>query len=241
MADIEKLFNLLDLNTEDSWCNELFLIAKENGFDQTVYGVVANKKMPLENAFLRSNYSANWRATYDAEKLAYIDPTVVHCLKSTIPLIWEPKTFKLPEQKNLYEEACSYGIRSGITYPIHGPNGEFGVISFVSDALSDKKFQRELSHSLANLALIRDYVFESSLKFVKKPDGTESDIHLTLRELECLKWIMAGKSSWEISMILRCSEATVNFHISNIRVKFNVNTRQQAVIKAIRLGLIDPS
>ena len=240
MADIEKLFSLLDLNTEDAWCNELFLIAKENGFDQTVYGVVPNKKMPLENAFLRSNYSASWRATYDAEKLAYIDPTVVHCLKSTIPLIWEPRTFKLPEQKNLYEEACSYGIRSGITYPIHGPNGEFGVISFVSDALSDKKFQRELNHSLANLALIRDYVFESSLKFVVKTDDSESDIHLTLRELECLKWIMAGKSSWEISMILRCSEATVNFHISNIRVKFNVNTRQQAVIKAIRLGLINP-
>lgn len=240
MANVEKLFSLLDLNTEDSWCDELFSIAKENGFDQTVYGVVANKKMPLENAFLRSNYSASWRATYDAEKLAYIDPTVVHCLKSTIPLIWEPKTFKLPEQKHLYEEACSYGIRSGITYPIHGPNGEFGVISFVSDALSDKKFQRDLDHSLANLALIRDYVFESSLKFVKKTDPSESDIRLTLRELECLKWIMAGKSSWEISMILRCSEATVNFHISNIRIKFNVNTRQQAVVKAIRLGLIDP-
>jgi LuxR family quorum-sensing transcriptional regulator LasR len=41
-------------------------------------------------------------------------------------------------------------------------------------------------------------------------------------------------------MITRCSEATVNFHLANVRQKFNVNTRQQAVIKAISLGLINP-
>ncbi|HZV98533.1 MAG TPA: LuxR family transcriptional regulator [Methylophilaceae bacterium] len=240
MADLAELLNLLEASSEDSWANKLFSLAKENGFEQTVYGVVPNKKMPLENAFLRSNYSSSWRTTYDSEKLHYIDPTVGHCLQSAVPLIWEPKTFKLPAQKNLYEEACAYGIRSGITYPIHGPNGEFGVISFVSDALSDTNFQRDLNHSLANLSLIRDYVFESSLKFVTKADPLGSEIHLTQRELECLKWIMAGKSSWEISMILSCSEATVNFHIANIRDKFQVNTRQQAVVKAISLGLITP-
>jgi LuxR family quorum-sensing transcriptional regulator LasR len=51
---------------------------------------------------------------------------------------------------------------------------------------------------------------------------------------------MVGKSSWEISKITGCSEATVNFHMGNIRQKFNVNTRQQAVVRAISLGLITP-
>ncbi|HZV98769.1 MAG TPA: LuxR family transcriptional regulator [Methylophilaceae bacterium] len=242
MADISALLNLLETTSEDSWANKLFALAKEHGFEQTVYGVVSNKNLPLENAFLRSNYSASWRRTYDAEKLHYIDPTVGHCLKSSLPLVWEPKTFKLPAQKNLYEEACCHGIRSGITYPIHGPNGEFGVISFVADAPSDQKFRRELNHSLANLSLIRDYVFESSLKFIKKPEKTyRQQIYLTHRELECLKWVMIGKSSWEISMILHCSEATINFHMSNIRDKFQVSTRQQAVVKAIQLGILVPA
>ena len=238
-ADIAKLLNLLESDSEDTWCQDLFRIANENGFEQTVYGVVLNKNMPLEDAFLRSNYSASWRSTYDSEKLHYIDPTVSHCIKSSIPLIWEPQTFELPREKEFYEEACGYGIRSGITYPIHGPNGEFGVISFVSDALTDKKFKNELNHSLPALALIRDYVFESSLKFIKRTKP-EEEVHLTHRELECLKWAMVGKSSWEISMILGCSEATVNFHISNSRMKFQVNTRQQAIVKAIRLGLLVP-
>jgi len=41
--------------------------------------------------------------------------------------------------------------------------------------------------------------------------------------------------------LLNCSEATVNFHFSNIRRKFNTNSRQQAVVKAIHMGLINPT
>lgn len=240
MAKIENLLELLNLTTENEWCDALFKLAHEHGFEQTLYGVVPNKNMPLENAFLRSNYSASWRTTYDKEKLHYVDPTVSHCMKSAVPLIWQPQTFELPNQQQLYEEACSYGIRSGITFPIHGPSNEFGVISFVSDTLSDKKFIRELDHSMAELSLIRDYLFESSLKFFKSTEAVKDEARLTRRELECLKWATAGKSSWEISMILGCSEATVNFHIANIRFKFKVNTRQQAIVKAISMGLILP-
>ncbi|HVW52726.1 MAG TPA: LuxR C-terminal-related transcriptional regulator [Trinickia sp.] len=36
---------------------------------------------------------------------------------------------------------------------------------------------------------------------------------LTPRELECLKWIAAGKSSWEISHIIGISEHGVLYHI----------------------------
>lgn len=240
MRKTHDLFGLLQSSDEDSWSNALFSIAKKHGFVQTVYGVVSDKKQPLENAFLRSNYAPSWRQTYDSEKLHYIDPTVTHCLKSALPLIWQPATFKSTQQKQFYEEACAYGLRSGITYPIHGANGEFGVISFVTDAGSDKSFRRDLNHSLAQLALIRDFVFESSVRFIKNATDADSKIHLTLRELECLKWAMAGKSSWEISMILNRSEATVNFHIANIKHKFQVSTRQQAIIKAIRVGLLVP-
>jgi LuxR family quorum-sensing transcriptional regulator LasR len=89
------------------------------------------------------------------------------------------------------------------------------------------------------LSCLRDYILESSLKFIKKSKQRDTDISLTGRELECLKWGSMGKTSWEIGCLINCSEATVNFHFGNIRRKFNTNSRQQAVVKAIRLGLID--
>ena len=76
---------------------------------------------------------------------------------------------------------------------------------------------------------------------MKLARSAEKPASITRRELECLKWSAAGKSSWEIGQILNCSEATVNFHFSNLRRKFNTSTRQQAVIKAISMGLIHPT
>jgi LuxR family quorum-sensing transcriptional regulator LasR len=77
-----------------------------------------------------------------------------------------------------------------------------------------------------------------SVSFMKFALLHEELADISNRELECLKWCAEGKSSWEIGKILNCSEATVNFHFVNIRRKFSSNSRQQAVIKAIRLGLI---
>lgn len=64
-------------------------------------------------------------------------------------------------------------------------------------------------------------------------------VRLTRKETEVLQWSAAGKSSWEISQIINCSEAGVNYHFCNIRRKFGVSSRWTAVFKALEMGLID--
>ncbi|MES2018936.1 MAG: LuxR family transcriptional regulator [Pseudomonadota bacterium] len=231
---------LLKSDCENSWQDALFGLAHSQGFDQVLYGAVGSKHARLESAFLHSNYSSAWRERYDADKLHYVDPTVSHCLSSSLPIVWEPDTFRTPAQQALYEEASGHGIRSGITFPIHGPSGEFGVISFASDVRPGGEMEDTIGMLMPSLSLIRDYAFESSLRFINARTGAEPAPRLTKRELEVLQWVMVGKSSWEISKITACSEATVNFHIANIRQKFNVNTRQQALVKAISLGILTP-
>ena len=240
MVDMGKLLTLLKSGTESGWQQALFSLARDQGFDQVLYGAVGSRHAKLENAFLHSNYSSVWRQRYDAGKLHYVDPTVVHCLTSSLPIVWEPATFRTAPQHALYEEACGHGVRSGITFPIHGPSGEFGVISFASDARPGAEIDDSIGFLMPSLSLIRDYAFESSLRFINARSGAEPVPRLTKRELEILNWVMVGKSSWEISKITACSEATVNFHIGNVRQKFNVNTRQQALVKAISLGILTP-
>lgn len=240
MVEQSQLLTLLKSDSETGWRAALFTLARSQGFDQVLYGAVGSRTAKLESAFLHSNYADAWRARYDADKLHYVDPTVSHCLTSSLPIVWEPEAFDQPAQRALYEEACGFGIRSGITFPIHGPSGEFGVVSFASDARPSDEFDDAIVHLMPSLSLIRDYAFESSLRYINvRPEG-EAPPRLTRRELEVLNWVMVGKSSWEISRITACSEATVNFHIGNIRQKFNVNTRQQALVKAISMGIITP-
>ena len=64
-----------------------------------------------------------------------------------------------------------------------------------------------------------------------KKNGTdmEASQRLSPREREVLRWLRCGKTSWAISLILRISERTVNYHVNNIMRKLDVSNRMQAV------------
>ena len=62
---------------------------------------------------------------------------------------------------------------------------------------------------------------------------------LTPRELEVLRLIAQGLKNREISEKLVISEKTVGNHISNIFVKLQVNDRSQAIVRALRGGLVN--
>jgi LuxR family transcriptional regulator, quorum-sensing system regulator LasR len=239
MIDTPLLLELLEARDDPAWTERLLKLAYSQGFDQVLFGVVASRHVRFETAFTRSNYSTEWRQRYDANGFVNLDPTVVHCVSNTLPLIWAPATFGSGVQGTLYEEASAHGIRSGVTLPSHGPQGELGMISFASDMQPGAGFERALREALPALSLIRDYAFASSARF-REPRPAPGLPRLTRRELEVLRWVMLGKSSWEVARITACSEATVNFHLANVRQKFGVTTRQQAVVKAIALGLITP-
>jgi LuxR family quorum-sensing transcriptional regulator LasR len=226
-------------DTATSWGEALFSLGRHYGFEKVLFAMSGSRHARLDHAFFQTNYPRKWRDRYEAERLAYVDPSVTHCLSSTLPLVWQADTYRSPAQRAMYEEWCGYGIRAGVSFPIHGPNGEFGMLSFACDPQPERQFAREVVPLLPELALVRDYAFASGVRFCP-PVVQEAAPRLTPRELEVLNWVMAGKSSWEISKITGCSEATVNFHMGNIRQKFNVNTRQQAVVRAISLGLISP-
>jgi DNA-binding CsgD family transcriptional regulator len=61
---------------------------------------------------------------------------------------------------------------------------------------------------------------------------------VTRRESEILGWVAVGKSDWAIGRLLKISGKTVNFHVENAKRKFGVATRVQAVIAAMRSGII---
>jgi two-component system, NarL family, response regulator LiaR len=62
---------------------------------------------------------------------------------------------------------------------------------------------------------------------------------LTNRELEVLRLAACGMSNPEIAGKLVVSEGTVRFHFSNIFNKLQVNNRSQAIVHALRRGLVD--
>lgn len=62
---------------------------------------------------------------------------------------------------------------------------------------------------------------------------------LTRREMEVLRLIAQGLRNREIAAKLVISEMTVGNHVSNIFTKLQVNDRSQAIVRALRGGLVD--
>jgi two-component system NarL family response regulator len=61
---------------------------------------------------------------------------------------------------------------------------------------------------------------------------------LSPREVEVLNLIAAGKSNKEIAGLLFVSEGTVKTHVLNIHQKLNVTDRTEAVVVAIKRGIL---
>lgn len=240
MNTFENFSALLHVDSVDDWRDHIFQFAKDLGFQQTCVAIFPDPTAPIEanHAFQQCNYSPKWVDKYVADKMHRIDPTVSHCLFKFTPQIWSPELFSSKRQHEMYEEACGFGVRSGVTLPMHGANGELGILCFVNDAQPNLSFQRDAIQHIPILSCFRDFILESSPKFINQGKQVNPNIHLTEKELECLKWAATGKTSWEISLLMNCSESTVNFHFGNLRRKFKTSSRQQVLVKALRLGVI---
>jgi DNA-binding NarL/FixJ family response regulator len=64
------------------------------------------------------------------------------------------------------------------------------------------------------------------------------EVHLTEREQEVLHWLVQGASNEEISAQLYITVATVKAHLTAIFEKLSVTSRTQAIVKALKLGLV---
>jgi len=62
---------------------------------------------------------------------------------------------------------------------------------------------------------------------------------LTPRELQILKMVATGLANKQIAYRLKVSQKTVRNHISNVYAKLHIGDRSQAVLYAVRKGLVD--
>jgi len=62
---------------------------------------------------------------------------------------------------------------------------------------------------------------------------------LTAREVEILKMLATGMANKQIAFKLKISDKTVRNHVSNMYEKLNIFDRSQAVLYAVRKGLVE--
>ena len=73
-----------------------------------------------------------------------------------------------------------------------------------------------------------------------KPDMTNGHVKLTEREREVLRLVAKGMSNKAVAQALNLARGTVKVHVSNILGKLQVNSRTEAAMLAVQVGLVSP-
>jgi LuxR family transcriptional regulator/LuxR family quorum-sensing system transcriptional regulator SolR len=100
------------------------------------------------------------------------------------------------------------------------------------------KDRSELTRIVADLQLFAVHAQEAAMRIMMPAMGDPDVPNLTPREVESLRWTMDGKTAWEVGNILGISERTAVLHVNNAMHKLGCINKHQAVLKALRLGLI---
>ncbi|MBA1147801.1 LuxR family transcriptional regulator [Ectothiorhodospiraceae bacterium WFHF3C12] len=217
-------------------------ICESNGFDYFIYGARFPTSLVKPFVLIVSGYPDEWRERYVERHYIATDPTVTHCVNSVRPLVWdelENGERATDFSRRFMGEARTFGLRSGVSMPVHGGRGEVAMLSLSSEQ-SMPAVRGQIHHALPDLYLLSAYVHEAASRLVSAGKLPFKREELTERERECLLWAAEGKTSWETAHILGISERTVNFHLQNVANKLNVTSRQQAIARAVAQGLIVP-
>jgi DNA-binding CsgD family transcriptional regulator len=166
------------------------------------------------------------------------DPVMQHCKVSGVPIMWDQETYVRAGCAEMWEVQAPHGYKTGIAFALHLPFGRHFFIGFDRDQpLPNDPFH--LTRMVADLQLFTVLAHEAGFRVLANDIESPRKIRrLTQRELECLRWTMEGKTAWEIGRILSISEQTAVRHINNATHKLACINKHQAVLKAIRLGLI---
>jgi LuxR family quorum-sensing system transcriptional regulator CciR len=219
----------------------LVICAAEEGFSEVAYGALTyTQPVRLPGHWppaVAVNFPSDWCDRYFERKYHEIDPVVRRTPAFSAPFLWDQLSDRcqlLPAEQVVLAEGREAGLKHGISVPLFGPSGQVSVVSFAS-RFGDADPLDRMSH-LNALA----WQFHIAFAEIAQPcEQRTTKIGLSARERECLRWTAEGKSSWDIGMILKISDNTVNFHIKNAMRKLGTTSRTVAVLQAIRLNVIE--
>lgn len=185
----------------------------------------------LSGRTIITNWPSELLALYDKSGLVPNNPLINKLRKTTIPFAFTMQELAQirgnDTARQLFER---FGIDSGAVFPVTDINGVRGLVLLSGSGVTFAVQQ------MMELAYFATHIYEH-LVTVSHTDRKQSE-PLAEREISCLVWTAAGKTSAEIANILELSEHTVNHYLNRATKKLDAVNRTQTVAKAIRMGLI---
>ncbi|MGE6743434.1 helix-turn-helix transcriptional regulator [Allorhizobium pseudoryzae] len=235
-SSLKKKFSLHDaisdirrMDTQFDILRLMRSVAEEYGFRYfVVFTLPPRTVLDLAASTIVTNLPAEFIALFDKYKLLQSSPLLHRLRETTLPICYEIE--KEPSLPHALDVFAQFSLTGGIAIPVHDVRGKRGVVGFLGSR------PPLVPQEVMELAHLAAHVYEK-LSSICAIDVRTTEA-LSERELDCLNWTAAGKTSAEIAEILNLSEHTVNHYLNRATRKLDAVNRTQAVAKGFRLGLV---
>lgn len=228
---------VMQARNPDEFRSEVVNFTQRLGFETVTAMTVIDRGLGKSDFIAIDNAPPAFHEMHTDPSVGRLDPVMQHCKRQSVPIIWNQGTYVDKGQGELWERQAPFGYCTGIAMALHLPDGMHFVLGVERDQALPHD-PSELQRVVADLQLFAVHAQDSALRLLVPPAQQLERPALTPRELEVLRWTMDAKTAWEVGALLGISERTVVFHINNAMHKLGCVNKQQAVLKALRLGLI---
>ncbi len=218
--------------------------ARATGFDR--YGVLTidddySSSESCITTFAVHNTPSDFANVWEDTDLCRIDPVLRRCRQSGTPLVYGQDTYVKAGMGEKWEHQAPFGFAYGVAATLHLPGNQHVVFGIDrSDPLPTNRLELTALVAYAQLfatfaqRAVKNVLVSSSPVRRRRPGR----VRLSPREHECLQWAAEGKTAWETGMILSIAEGSVAKILASAIRKLDCASKPQAVVKALRFGLI---
>ncbi|MCR6553496.1 autoinducer binding domain-containing protein, partial [Aeromonas sp. CPF2-S1] len=160
------------------------------GYDYYRFALILPMSMQRPKVVLFNQCPDSWVQAYTLNNMLACDPIIQLARRQTLPIYWN----RLDEKARFLQEgsmdvmglAAEFGLRNGISFPLHGAAGENGILSFITRERASSDLMLESSPILSWMS---NYIFEAAIRIVRQSMREDDPQEpLTERETECLFW-----------------------------------------------------
>ena len=228
---------VLKSRNRDEFQGEIVAFTRRLGFDNFSATVVIDHMLGEAEFITVDNTPRAYKESFANPHNGKRDPVMQHCKKQSVPIIWDQMTYVSRGLGEKWEEQARFGISNGIALALHMPEGRHFFLGVERDQPVPGD-AAELTRVVADLQLFAVHAQDAALRILVPGSVDPTLPSLTPRELEALRWTMEGKTAWEVGDVLGISERTAVLHVNNATHKLGCVNKHQAVLKALRLGLL---
>lgn len=228
---------VLEARNKDEFRDEVVRFTQRLGFETVSAITVIDQGLGKSEFINVDNTPADWTDAYCDPQFGRVDPVMQHCKKQSVPIIWDQDTYVARGAGDLWEHQARFGYCTGIAMALHLPEGRHFQLGVDRDQPLPAD-PEELQRLVADLQLFAVHAQDAAMRLLVPQAQQPERPALTPRELEALRWTMDGKTAWEVGTLLGISERTAVMHVNNAMHKLGCISKHQAVLKALRLGLI---